>query len=86
VRYRTSVSRDAASQAELARAEQAWHAGDPRTMGLYRRLAISYIEAWDATDRGGQPLPITEQTLAMLPLGALRRLVREATRSRMGGG
>ena len=80
VRYRVYAGRDPAFRAELAHAEELLQAGAGRQAeALYRRLAVRAIEAWDLLGRDGQPAPITEAVLESVPLGALQRIIREAT-------
>jgi len=79
IRYRPDVGRDIEFQAAFARAERARRAGAVHAIERYRQLAVRCIEAWDLEDEDGQPMPIQERTLEGLPIGALQRIIGEAT-------
>jgi hypothetical protein len=61
-------------------ASEAERVGEPtaEVRRLYHLLAARVIEARDLPDADGQTVPITEEALMPLPIGALQRMVREA--------
>ena len=79
MRYRARVGRDIEFQAALARANRARRAGAVHAIERYRQLAVRCIEAWDLAGDDGRPAPIRERALDGLPIGALQRIIREAT-------
>lgn len=81
VRYRAGVGEDVEIRRLRGRASEAEHNGEPpsEVLRLYRLLAVRVIEAWDWRDEEGLPVPVTVDALRPLPIGALQRIVREAT-------
>src|SRR5688500_11505234 len=80
VRFRTDMGKNPAFQDELSRVEEAERAGgEGYIRRVYSRLAVHVIAAWDLPGVDGHPLPITEDALDRLTVGALQRMVREAT-------
>jgi hypothetical protein len=79
LRYRAQVGRDIAFRAALARADRAWQADARDGIERYRTLVVRCIEAWDLEGEDGLPAPIMERALEGPPLGALQRIIREAT-------
>jgi hypothetical protein len=79
--YRAGVGEDLEIRRMRGRASEAERTGASlaEVLRLHWRLAARVIEAWDLRNDDGQPVPVTAGALQPLPLGALQRMVSEAT-------